>query len=65
MTTFATRLCGYSVVGDTYKTALDVYNWVKKKESVGPIIQTAEDKAISVIKPIVESGKVVFIVDYI
>ncbi|CAH8493526.1 unnamed protein product [Schistosoma bovis] len=56
MTTFATRLCGYSVVGDTYKTALDVYNWVKKKESVGPIIQTAEDKAISVIKPIVESG---------
>ncbi|CAH8476049.1 unnamed protein product [Schistosoma turkestanicum] len=56
MTTFATRLCGYSVVGDTYKTALDVYNWVKKKESVGPIVQTAEDKAISVIKPIVESG---------
>ncbi|CAH8839105.1 unnamed protein product [Trichobilharzia szidati] len=58
MTTFATRLCGYSVVGDTYKAALDVYNWVKKKESVGPIVQTAEDKAVAVIKPIIESGLV-------
>ncbi|KAK4469629.1 hypothetical protein MN116_007162 [Schistosoma mekongi] len=56
MTTFASRLCGYSVVGDTYKAALDLYNWVKKKESVGPIVQTAEEKAISVIKPFVESG---------
>ncbi|CAH8503885.1 unnamed protein product [Heterobilharzia americana] len=56
MTTFATRLCGYSVLGDTCKAALDVYNWVKKKESVGSIVQTAEDKAVAVMKPIIESG---------